>query len=533
MSIYLINNIVVPLDSELDFRREALRAMHCKGSDLQAVSIYRKSVDARKKDHIQLNYTIAATLKEGITLPQSVKYRLLKEEKPGFTPGVEPLQHRPVIIGLGPAGMFCGLVLARNGYRPIILEQGAPMEERVADVETFWKEQILNERSNIQFGEGGAGTFSDGKLMTRINDGFCRTVLEEFVAHGAPEEILTAAKPHIGTDLLRKVVVAIRQEILKWGGEVLFHTAAEDITVQNGKVFSVIAAEKEIPCDCLIIAPGNAARMLFSCCLERGVDLEAKPFSVGARIEHSQEMIDRALYGKNAGHPKLGHAEYQLSEREADTGRAVYTFCMCPGGVVVPAASEQETIVTNGMSYHSRAGKNANAALVVSVDPRDFGSGPLDGAWFQQAIERRAYAAVGNYQAPAQTVGQFVDGRPGVSWGNVEPSYSIGVKPSDFTRILPPFVIDQMKKGLMTFEHRIKGYASADAVLTAPETRTSSPVRILRGEDRQSTSVEGIYPCGEGSGYAGGIMSSAVDGIRTAGAVIGRFRQPSAGDGID
>ena len=206
---------------------------------------------------------------------------------------------------------------------------------------------------------------------------------------------------------------------------------------------------------------------------------------------------------------------------------------MCPGGVVVPAASEQETIVTNGMSYHSRAGKNANAALVVSVDPRDFGSGPLDGAWFQQAIERRAYAAVGNYQAPAQTVGQFVDGRPGVSWGNVEPSYSIGVKPSDFTRILPPFVIDQMKKGLMTFEHRIKGYASADAVLTAPETRTSSPVRILRGEDRQSTSVEGIYPCGEGSGYAGGIMSSAVDGIRTAGAVIGRFRQPSAGDGLD
>ena len=346
------------------------------------------------------------------------------------------------------------------------------------------------------------------------------------MAHGAPKEILTAAKPHIGTDLLRKVVVAIRQEIVSLGGEVRFHAAAEDIIAKDGKITGVIAQGEEIPCDCLILAPGNAARPLFTCCMERGIAMEAKPFSVGARIEHLQEAIDHAMYGDYAGHPKLGHAEYQLSERETDTGRAVYTFCMCPGGVVVPAASERETIVTNGMSYHSRDGKNANAALVVSVGHRDYGSNPLDGVWFQQAIEQRAYAAVGNYCAPVQTVGCFMQERHGAEWGKVEPTYAIGVKPCDFTKILPHFVTEQMKKGLAIFDRRIKGYAVSDAVLTAPETRTSSPVRILRGEDRQSISVEGIYPCGEGSGYAGGIMSSAVDGIHTAGAVIERFSPP-------
>lgn len=526
MSIYLISNIITPLEGEVDFRREALRSLRCKGSDLLSVDIYRKSIDARKKENIRLNYTIAATLKDGISLPESSAYRLLREEKPQFRLGTERLRHRPIVIGFGPAGMFAGLTLARAGYRPLILEQGAPMEERVADVERFWREQRLNESSNIQFGEGGAGTFSDGKLMTRINDGLCRAVLEEFVAHGAPKEILTAAKPHIGTDLLRKVVVAIRQEIIALGGEVRFHTALEDFTVCSGTVTGVMANGEEIACESVILAPGNAARPLYTCCLERGIAIEAKPFSVGARIEHLQEKIDHAMYGDYAGHPKLGHAEYQLSEREADTGRAVYTFCMCPGGVVVPAASERETIVTNGMSYHSRAGKNANAALVVSVDSRDFGCNPLDGVWFQQAIERRAYAAAGDYRAPAQTVGRFMQGVHGAEWGEVEPTYAIGVKPCDFTRILPGFVTEQMKKGLEIFNRRIKGYASPDAVLTAPETRTSSPVRILRGEDRQSISIGGIYPCGEGGGYAGGIMSSAVDGIRTAGALIERFCPP-------
>lgn len=279
MSIYLINNIIVPLEEEADFRREALRALRCKGSDLLKVDIYRKSVDARKKENIRLNYTIAATLKEGVTLRENAKYRLLMEDKPQFRPGMETMKHRPVIIGLGPAGMFCGLMLARAGYQPVILEQGAPMEERVADVEAFWQEQRLDESSNIQFGEGGAGTFSDGKLMTRINDGFCRVVLEEFVAHGAPKEILTAAKPHIGTDLLRKVVVAIRQEIVSLGGEVRFHAAAEDIIAKDGKITGVIAQGEEIPCDCLILAPGNAARPLFTCCMERGIAIEAKPFS--------------------------------------------------------------------------------------------------------------------------------------------------------------------------------------------------------------------------------------------------------------
>lgn len=523
MSVYLINNIIVPLDSEADFRREALRALHCRSSELLSVNIYRKSIDARKKEDIRLNYTVAAEVKNGAAVKETAKCRLLRELTPDFQPGNERMAHRPVIIGFGPAGMFCGLMLARAGYRPIILEQGAPMEERTADVSAFWNNRQLNERSNIQFGEGGAGTFSDGKLMTRINDGFCRTVLEEFVAHGAPREILTAAKPHIGTDLLRKVVVAIRQEIIAQGGEVRFYTEAEDIEVIGKKVSAVFAGGERIACDCLVAAPGNAARTLFYCCRQRDVALQSKPFSVGARIEHLQEDIDCAMYGKYAGHPMLGHAEYQLSEREPETGRAVYTFCMCPGGVVVPAASERDTIVTNGMSYHSRDGKNANAALVVSVDSRDYGSDPLDGVRFQQAIERRAYAAVGRYCAPVQTVGRFMQGASGAEWGRVEPTYAIGVKPSNFTDIFPAFVTEQMKKGLLVFGRRIKGYAADDAVLTAPETRTSSPVRILRGDDRQSVSVDGIYPCGEGSGYAGGIMSSAVDGIRTAGEIIKRF----------
>ena len=527
MSIYLINNIIVPLESEADFRREALRALRCRSSDLLAVDIYRKSIDARKKDNIRLNYTVAATLKEGASLPQNGRYRLLQEKKAQFSQGNEPMKHRPVIIGLGPAGIFCGITLARAGYRPIILEQGAPMEERCSDVNTFWREQRLNESSNIQFGEGGAGTFSDGKLMTRINDGFCRTVLEEFVMHGAPKEILTDAKPHIGTDRLRTLIVAIRKEIISLGGEVRFHSPAEDLIVKDEKIAAVVTRGEKIPCDCLILAPGNAARPLFSCCLDREIAIESKPFSVGARIEHLQEAIDAAMYGDYAGHPKLGHAEYQLSEREPETGRAVYTFCMCPGGVVVPAASEEKSIVTNGMSYHSRAGDNANAALVVSVDQRDFGSHPLDGVCFQQAIEHRAFATVGDYCAPAQTVGRFMQNISGAEWGRVMPTYAIGVKPCNLSSILPPFVTEEMRKGLAVFERRIKGYAAPDAVLTAPETRTSSPVRIIRGDDLQSISTAGLYPCGEGSGYAGGIMSSAVDGIRTAGAVIERFCPPN------
>ena len=526
MSNYLIDNIIVPLDSEPDFRHDALKALRCKASDLTEVSVYRRSVDARKIEKIRLNYTLAAKLKDGASIPPCAKVRLLTEEKPQFRPGAEQLQDRPVIIGFGPAGMFCGLMLAREGYRPIILEQGAPMAQRVADVEAFWQGSKLTPHSNIQFGEGGAGTFSDGKLMTRINDGYCRYVLEELVAHGAPPEILIAAKPHIGTDVLRQVVVSIRREIVSLGGEVCFHTAAKDLQIHGCKVSGVITDAGVIPCSCLVLAPGNAARPLFFLCLEKGIQITSKPFSVGARIEHLQQKIDHAMYGIYAGHPRLGHAEYQLSERNRQTGRAVYTFCMCPGGVVVPSASEEGTIVTNGMSYHSRAGRNANAALVVSVDERDFGSHPLDGVRFQQEIERRAYAISGSYHAPAQTVGRFLRGQPGADWGTVEPTYAIGVRPSDLTAVLPSFVVEQMMAGLRIFGRRIGGYDAADAVLTAPETRTSSPVRILRDDDRQSVSAGGIYPCGEGSGYAGGIMSSAVDGIRTAGAVISRFGRP-------
>ena len=521
MSIYLINNIIVPLEEEADFRREALRALRCKGSDLLKVDIYRKSVDARKKENIRLNYTIAATLKEGVTLRENAKYRLLMEDKPQFRPGMEPMKHRPVIIGLGPAGMFCGLMLTRAGYQPVILEQGAPMEERVADVEAFWQEQRLDESSNIQFGEGGAGTFSDGKLMTRINDGFCRVVLDEFVAHGAPKEILTAAKPHIGTDLLRKVVVAIRQEIVSLGGEVRFHAAAEDIIAKDGKITGVIAQGEEIPCDCLILAPGNAARPLFTCSMERGIAIEAKPFSVGARIEHPQEAIDHAMYGDYAGHPKLGHAEYQLSERETDTGRAVYTFCMCPGGVVVPAASEEGRVVTNGMSYYARDRENANSALLVGVGPEDFGSDhPLSGMYWQRRLEENAFRAGGStYAAPAQRVEDLLKGRPSAKGGEVVPSYARGVVWGGFEHVLPAFVTETLRLSIAEMDRKLHGFNFPDAVMTGVETRSSSPIRILRGDSLQSP-LTGLYPCGEGAGYAGGIVSAAADGIRVALAVL-------------
>lgn len=522
---YLINNIIVPLQQkDTDFDQLALRALRCRRSDLKKVWVYRRSVDARKKENIKLSYTLAAEVEEDVKINISAAVRPLQESLPEFTPGSEVLQHRPVIVGFGPAGIFCGLMLAREGYRPIILEQGAPMPQRVADVEHYWKNGVLNTASNIQYGEGGAGTFSDGKLMTRINDGFCRLVLQELVDHGAPEEILVQAKPHIGTDLLRNVVVALRKEIIDLGGEVRFHTEVTDILLENGKIAGVVTNEGEIPCECVVFAIGNAARGLFRRSLQRGIAIESKPFSVGVRIEHLQHNIDEAMYGRMAGHPLLGHAEYQLSQRDAATGRAVYTFCMCPGGVVVPSASEENTIVTNGMSYHGRAGKNANAALVVSVDQRDFGSHPLDGMLFQQQIETAAYAATGSYRAPVQTVGRFLAGESGAAFGGVQPTYAMGTEPCDLRTLLPQFVTEQMASGLAVFGRRIAGYDTSDAVLTAPETRTSSPVRLPRGEDRQSISTPGLYPCGEGGGYAGGIMSSAVDGIHTAEAIISRYR---------
>lgn len=521
--IYIINNVSVPLDAEADLHRMAIKALRCKPGDLISVRIYRRSVDARKKENIRLTFSLAAEVRDGCRVAASPFVHELKEEQPIFSKGEEPLDHPPVIIGFGPAGIFCALALAREGYRPIVLEQGAPMEERTEDVKCFWKKQQLNPYSNIQYGEGGAGTFSDGKLMTRINDPYCRYVLQEFVRHGAPEEILFNAKPHIGTDLLRNIIVSLRKDIISLGGAVKFHCKVNDIYIKNGSVQGVKTSMGDIPCECLIFAGGNAAREWFFRCAQRGISIASKPFSVGVRIEHLQKDIDTALYGDYAGHPALGHAEYQLSHRNETEGRAVYTFCMCPGGVVVPAASEQESIVTNGMSYHSRSGKNANAALVVSVDDRDFGNDPLDGILYQQMLERKAFAAAGSYRAPVQTADRFLSEKAGADIGRIEPTYAIGTASADFRRILPGPICEYLALGLRSFERKISGFSVSDAVMTAPETRTSSPVRILRGDNRESVSTAGLYPCGEGSGYAGGITSSAVDGLRTAAAVIERF----------
>ena len=517
MSIYLIDNIIVPLDSEPDFRRDALKALRCKASDLTEVSVYRRSVDARKKEKIRLNYTLAAKLKAGASIPPCAKVRLLTEEKPQFRPGAEQLQDRPVIIGFGPAGMFCGLMLAREGYRPIILEQGAPMEQRVADVEAFWQGSKLNPHSNIQFGEGGAGTFSDGKLMTRINDGYCRYVLEELAAHGAPPEILTAAKPHIGTDVLRQVVVSIRREIVSLGGEVRFHTAAKDLQIHGCKVSGVITDAGVIPCSCLVLAPGNAARPLFFLCLEKGIQITSKPFSVGARIEHLQQKIDNAMYGNYAGHPRLGHAEYQLSERNRQTGRAVYTFCMCPGGFVIPAATDQQQIVVNGMSPSNRGGQWSNSGMVVEIRPEDVeGDDPLCMMRFQQQMEYDCWLQGNRKQtAPAQRMADFVNGR--LSADLPRSSYAPGLISSPLHFWMPPAVSNRLKAGFLQFGKSSHGFLTNEALMIGVETRTSSPVRIVRDRDTlMHVRIRGLFPCGEGAGYAGGIVSAGVDGERCA-----------------
>ena len=521
---YLISNLSFPLcQQEPEFEKTVKQYLHCQAQDIGKIVVYKRSVDARKRDQIKLSYTLAVTVHEGVQVPESPYIKELREDTPSIQFGDRKMRHRPVIVGMGPAGMFCGLMLAKSGFCPIILEQGAPVEERVADIASFWNNGILNPNSNIQFGEGGAGTFSDGKLMTRINDSYCRYVLEQYVHCGAPEEIMMLAKPHIGTDLLQKVVVNLRNEIIALGGEVRFHERVTDIETENGSVTAVVSQNGKIPCETLILATGNAARPIFECCLKRGVEIAAKPFSVGVRIEHLQQQVDEALYGKFAGHPLLGHAEYQLSDRDSSTGRAVYTFCMCPGGVVVPAASEPEGIVTNGMSYHLRDGKNANSALAVSVDSRDFGNHPLAGIDFQRMLERAAYRQTGCYRAPIQTVGRFLAEKAGADAGAIHPTYAGGTAPGDFHRLFPQFITEKLKSGIVLFGRRQRGFNVPDALMTAPETRTSSPVRILRGEDYQSTSLRGLYPCGEGSGYAGGIMSSAVDGIHAALALIREY----------
>ncbi len=504
----------------------ARRALGLSKNEIKTAKLYRSSVDARHGICFvnSVYFELENPEKERTLAEKQVSVRFVDKTPLTVEFGTEPLDGEIIVAGFGPAGMFCALTLCEFGYKPIVLERGAEMDERIAVVEQYQTRGILDTETNVQFGEGGAGTFSDGKLTTRINDPLCERVLEKLCEFGAPDDILTNAKPHIGTDKLRGVVKNLRERIIELGGEVRFLSRAEDIHIQNGKIRAVKVRGAEIPCGALALCIGHSAHDTFEMLMKNGVELVPKAFSVGARIEHLQADIDRALYGKFAGHKALPPAEYALSYRE--NGRGVYTFCMCPGGYVTASASANGTVVTNGMSYFDRAGKNANSAVLVSVSPEDFGVTPLSGVEFIRALEEKAFALGGKSgTAPAMLTREFIAGSNAFTLGRVVPTYPLGVSPCDFRELFPPYIADLLCKGIRQFDRRIHGFADSDSVLTAVESRTSSPVRIPRGANGEALSVANLYPCGEGAGYAGGIMSAAVDGIKTALHIMERFKR--------
>jgi uncharacterized FAD-dependent dehydrogenase len=531
-----IQELKLPLDHpEPALRQAILKRLSISDQALVSFTVFKRAYDARKTSAIQLIYTIDAQLKD----EASVLKRLEKDKQIGRSPDVSYKQvakaprgaSRPVVIGMGPCGLFAGLILAEMGFNPIILERGKIVRERTVDTFKFWRKAVLNPASNAQFGEGGAGTFSDGKLYSQIKDPrhLGRKVLTEFVEAGAPEEILYVSKPHIGTFRLVSMIEHMREKIEKLGGEIRFQHQVTDILLheRNGEkhIAGVILANGEaIETDRVIMALGHSARDTFEMLHNRGVFFEAKPFSIGVRIEHPQSIIDCARFGeKNAGHPILGAADYKLAHH-ASNGRSVYSFCMCPGGTVVAAASEEGRLVTNGMSQYSRKERNANAGIVVGVTPEDFPgdarTNPLAGIAFQRHWEEKAFIAGGSsWMAPAQLVGDFLAQRPSTELRSVTPSYKPGVTMTDLTVCLPDYATAAMREALQAFGRQIQGFSMEDAVMTGVETRTSSPVRMTRGQDFQSLNVKGLYPAGEGAGYAGGILSAAVDGIKVAEAV--------------
>jgi uncharacterized FAD-dependent dehydrogenase len=526
---YIINNIRLGLDEGMDILKgKAAKRLGTSCSSLSGFRVVKESIDARRKPDIYLVYSVIAEIDGKARISSDGSIRELEENDEWEpVPGNIRLNNRPVIVGSGPAGIFAGLVLSMNGYRPIILERGASLEQRIKAVSRYWEKGELDTETNVQFGEGGAGTFSDGKLTTRINDRRCERVLKEFFESGAHEEILYKAKPHIGSDVLRSVVVNMRERIIQSGGEFRFESKLTSLIIKDGKVRgAVINGSETIDTDVLILAAGHSARDTYSELYRIGVRFIQKPFSIGVRIEHPQELINMAQYGKAAGHHRLGAADYQLFFKTG--GRTVYSFCMCPGGVVVASASEKETIVTNGMSEFARDRENANSALVVSVNPEDFDSShPLAGIDFQRVWEKLAFKAGGrNNAAPVQKLGDFISGVRSKSWGRVKPSYTGNISSADLNMCLPGFVTGPMKESIAFFDRRIRGFGMQDALLTGVETRTSSPVRIPRGETLEAEGIAGLYPAGEGAGYAGGIVSAAVDGIRIAEQVIKTYARP-------
>ncbi|MBI6819097.1 NAD(P)/FAD-dependent oxidoreductase [Pseudomonas syringae] len=526
-----ITELKLPIDHpEEDLRVALLKHLGIDSGELLDFTLFKRSYDARKKSsELCFIYTIDFQVKD----EEALLRKLADDRHVGPAPDVsykvvghapEGLTERPIVVGFGPCGIFAGLLLAQMGFKPIILERGTEVRQRTKDTWALWRKNVLSPESNVQFGEGGAGTFSDGKLYSQIKDPkfIGRKVLHEFVKAGAPEEILYVSKPHIGTFRLTGVVENMRHQIEALGGEVRFQQRVTDVMIEDGQLLGVqLDSGEQLASRHVILALGHSARDTFRMLHGRGVFMEAKPFSVGFRIEHPQSLIDRARLGKYAGHPKLGAADYKLVHH-ASNGRSVYSFCMCPGGTVVAATSEPGRVVTNGMSQYSRNERNANSGIVVGISPeQDYPGSPLAGIELQERLESHAYLLGGSsYEAPAQLVGDFIAGRASTALGSVEPSYKPGVKLVDLAEALPAFAIEAIREALPAFDKQIKGFSLHDAVLTGIETRTSAPLRITRGPTLQSLNTKGLYPAGEGAGYAGGILSAGVDGIRVAEALV-------------
>ena len=535
-----LNDIKLPLDHDDSQLRSAIAAkLGIDAAQLVNFSVFKRSYDARNKSSIQLVYqidvTLAGTLEKSLlaALPANSSTRTSPDTRYRFVAQADTLfpaagQQRPIIIGCGPCGILAALLLAQMGLKPIVLERGQSVRQRTRDTWGLWRERKLKTESNVQFGEGGAGTFSDGKLYSQVKDKrhLGRKVMEEFVIAGAPAEILSISKPHIGTFKLVTMVENMRAEITRLGGEIRFEQKVETIHRETdaqgaGQITGVtLAGGESLSSRHVILAIGHSARDTFRMLLDQGVYIESKPFSIGFRIEHPQSIIDRARFGEQAGHPILGAADYKLVHH-CKSGRSVYSFCMCPGGTVVAATSEEGSVVTNGMSQYSRKERNANAAIVVGIDPeQDYPGDVLAGIDLQRELEKQAYTLGGeNYNAPAQLVGDFLQDKPSTELASVTPSYQPGVTLGDLSKALPPFAIEAIREAIPAFDKKIKGFAMNDAVLTGVETRTSSPICIKRGKDFQSLNTRGLYPAGEGAGYAGGILSAGIDGVKVAEAV--------------